>query len=316
MQANCSPTGARSRLRLATSAIAIAPSVLLAAHARWQFWDGRADTLWMQAVGPFENPKEFNSSRLFVAHAVNANHKPAYEAVFGAMPDLSNATRFPASGKPGDVSWQGMNADDQRATTRVFANIGKAIAAFERTLRAKPNRFDTYLAGDVTALSKEEKGSLQNFFIGGCAQCHYGPRLTDDAFHNLRFPTGRQDGQADRGRIDGIPLLLASEFRADGEFSDARASAHGLSGLTADARSLGAFKTPTLRGASATGPFGHGGTLATLLDVAKNYGNAGEDVNDPRAVGTTEPWVPKFTQNHAEPLVPFLQLLTAEPVAP
>jgi cytochrome c peroxidase len=35
-----------------------APALALAAHNRWQFWDGRADTLWMQALGPFENAKD------------------------------------------------------------------------------------------------------------------------------------------------------------------------------------------------------------------------------------------------------------------
>ena len=32
-----------------------------------------------------------------------------------ALPDLSDAGRFPANGKPGDASWQGMTAADQAA---------------------------------------------------------------------------------------------------------------------------------------------------------------------------------------------------------
>jgi cytochrome c peroxidase len=279
-----------------------APAIALAAHARWQFWDGRADTLWMQALGPLENPKEFGSSRLFVAHAVAVNYAPSYAAVFGALADLSDANRFPANGKPGDPSWQAMAVADQQTVSDIFVNVGKAIAAYERTLRVQPNRLDAYVAGDLSALSGPEKTGLHTFFSASCAECHWGPRLTDDAFHPDRYPTGRQDGQADRGRIDGVTQLLASEF------------AQPHPGLTARASQLGSFKTPTLRGVAGSAPYGHGGTLATLLDTATNYGTAGLPPSDPRAVGATEPWLVEFGQGHAADLVPFLQVLTAEPV--
>jgi len=279
-----------------------APAIALAAHARWQFWDGRADTLWMQALGPIENPREFGSSRLFVAHAVTTNYASAYAAVFGPLADLSDGSRFPASGKPGDPTWQGMTAADQKTVTDLFVNVGKAIAAYERTLRVKPNRLDAYIAGDPSALSAAEKTGLFTFFTASCAECHWGPRLTDDAFHPDRYPTGRQDGQADRGRIDGVTQLLANEF----------AQPHpGLASLPSQ---LGSFKTPTLRGIVGSAPYGHGGTLATLLDTTKNYGTAGLPISDPRAVGTTEPWLVQFAQAHADELVPFLEVLTAEPV--
>jgi cytochrome c peroxidase len=279
-----------------------APAIALAAHARWQFWDGRADTLWMQALAPIENPKEFGSSRLFVVHAVASNYASAYSAVFGPLADLSDGGRFPASGKPGDPSWQGMTAADQKTVTDLFVNVGKAIAAYERTLRVKPNKLDAYIAGDLNALSAAEKNGLFTFFVASCTECHWGPRLTDDAFHPDRYPTGRQDGQADRGRIDGVTQLLGSEF----------AQPHpGLASLPSQ---LGSFKTPTLRGIAGSGPYGHGGTLTTLVDTAKNYGTAGLPLSDPRAVGATEPWLVQFAPSHADDLVPFLEVLTAEPL--
>lgn len=290
-----------------------APSVLFAAHARWQFWDGRADTLWAQAAGPFENEKEFASSRLFVAHAIHDRHQASYEAVFGPLPPLSDASRFPASGKPGDASWASMSEADRAAVTRVLVNVAKAIAAFERTLRAKPNAFDRYLDGDTGALTAEQKVSLGTFFSAGCVQCHHGPRLTDDAFHALRFPTGRLDGKPDEGRKLGIAALLASELRADGPFSDAPSAAHGLAGLEAGAWTHGAFKTPPLRGLPATAPYGHGGTLATLTDVSEVYSTAGLKPDDPRAVGESEPWVTEFAEWHVPEVPPFLEVLTAEP---
>jgi len=274
------------------------PPIALAAHARWQFWDGRADTLWMQALGPFEDAKEIASTRLFVVHAALRDHAAAFGAVFGAVPDLSDAARFPAAGKPGDAAWQAMQAADQTTVNAVFVNLGKAIAAYERTLRVKPTKFDAYVAGDLTALDTPQKQGLHAFFVNGCAQCHWGPRFTNDAFHPDGYPTGRQDGAADRGRIDGIAQLLASEF------------AQPHPGLVARPRDLGSFKTPTLRGLAASGPYGHGGTLATLQDVVRVYGTAGLPASDPRTTGTTEPWLPQFARIHADDMVPFLEVLT------
>jgi cytochrome c peroxidase len=273
-----------------------APSVLLAAHSRWQFWDGRADSLWMQATGPLENDKEMGSSRLYVAHQIEARYKSEYEAVFGALdvPAL-------ASGKPGDPAYDALPPEQKRSATRVLANVGKAIAAFERTLRVKPNRLDAYIAGDTTALNDLEKRGLRDFFLAGCAQCHYGPRLTNDAFHSLRFP-GRE-----RGRIDAVPKLLASEMNAAGEYSDAPRPVRARPG------SLAAFKTPTLRGIAGTGPYGHDGMIPTLTELVKIYGTAGLPPEDPSAIGTTEPWVPKFAQEHHPTIEAFLKVLSAPP---
>jgi cytochrome c peroxidase len=279
------------------------PAIALAAHSPWQFWDGRADTLWMQALGPFENPKEFNSSRLFVAHRIYDHYKTTYEGIFAPLPPLSDTARFPTAGKPGDSAWHGMTTADQKAVTDVFIGVGKSIEAFERTLRVKPNRLDAYIGGDMNALSATERKGLLTFFTTGCAQCHWGPRMTDDAFHPDRYPTGRQDGAADRGRIDGVGLLLASEF----------AQPHPA--LQPYASQLGSFKTSVLRGIAGSAPYGHGGTLSTLGDVATNYGKAGLPLSDPRSVGQTEPWLPQFSQVHADDLVPFLQVLSAE-IAP
>ncbi len=287
------------------------PSILYASHARFQFWDGRADTLWLQAVGPLENPLEFGSSRLFVAHRVFAFYKDRYEAIFptSPLPPLGDTTRFPARGKPGDPAWDGMKPEDQAAVNQVFVRVAKLIEAFERTVAAKPNVLDRYIAGDRSALTPIEKQGMHIFFSAGCAQCHYGPRLTDDAFHNIRFPTGRRDGKPDLGASVGLPQLLAHEFRkpafADGPFQDVF--------LPKDAPELvGSFRTPPLRGSTATAPYGHGGGLATLDDLAKHYGLAGLEEKDPRAIGKSEAWVPNFTDEHRKELVPAMRLFTGE----
>jgi len=291
------------------------PSILYASHARFQFWDGRADTLWLQATGPFENPVEIGSNRLFIAHQIFALYKDRYEALFPAspLPPLNDGARFPANGKPGDAAWNSMAPADRDAVNQVFVRVAKAIEAFERTLSAKPNVLDRYIAGDTAALTEEEKQGLHIFFTAGCAQCHYGPRLTDDAFHNIRFPTGRRDGKPDPGARVGLAQLLGHELRkpdfADGPFQSVF--------LPKDMNELeGSFRTPPLRGMTATAPYGHGGNLATLDDVAKHYGLAGLADEDPRASGKSEPWVPNFVDEHRRELVPTLNLFKGELVVP
>jgi cytochrome c peroxidase len=289
-----------------------APSITFASHSRWQFWDGRADTLWGQALGPFENPVEFGATRVSVLRAVYQHHRAAYEAVFGPMPDLGDA-RFPASGKPGDAAFDALAPEDREALNRAFANVGKAIAAFERTLDSEPDALSAYANGKLDALTDTEKDGLLAFFRAGCAQCHFGPRLTNDAFHALRFPTGRGDGVGDEGRLDGVRELGGFEFRGDGPFSDDPAAASRLASVRPHSSMRGAFKTPTLRGIAQSAPYGHGGSLRTLFEVADLYMKAGLDATETKAVGDVEPWVGKFDHPTRDALVPFLRTLTFAP---
>jgi cytochrome c peroxidase len=291
-----------------------APAIALAAHQPWQFWDGRADSLWSQALGPFENAREFKSSRLFVDHVIAARYADAFQAVWGPLPDLADAARFPPSGAPGTPEWQAMAAADQDAATRVFVDAGKSIAAFERTLRVVPSALDRYAGGDAGALTARQKDGLLAFLRAGCAQCHFGPRLTDDAFHAARFPTGRTDGVADRGRIDGAAALVGGEFTAQSAWSDHRVGAR-VAGLVALPSMLGQFKTPALRGVAGSAPYGHGGTLATLDDVLALHG-AGLPPSSPAAVGDAEPWLLAVDPASRAAVADFLGTLTAAPMLP
>ena len=289
------------------------PSIALASHARWQFWDGRADTLWMQALGPFENAKEFASSRLFVVRKIEQTYKAEYDAVFGAkypFPDLTGVVL--QSGKPGDVAYDALPQATRDAVTRVYVNAGKAIAAFERTLRVKPNALDRYAGGETAALQGKSRQALEQFFKAGCVQCHWGPRLSDDAFHALRFPTGRQDGVADQGRAAVLLGLAGSEFVATSKWSDAPQAAKTLLFTVAPPSMVGAFKTPTLRGVSSSGPYGHGGAFAALSDVTKHYGMRAQLVAPASAAGDVEEWVPNFDGNVQVDLPQLLDVLTAD----
>lgn len=285
------------------------PSVILAADQRSLFWDGRADSPWSQAIMPIEDPTEMGSSRLFVAHVIKAKYRAPYEAIFGALPALEDAGRFPAEGKPGDPAWESMAAGDRTLVNRLFANVGKAIAAYEHSLRPLPNALDRYAQGKLDALTEAEKDGLAAYFAAGCAQCHYGPRLTDDSFHALRFPTGRPDRAADRGRIDGIPKLLASEFLRSGAFSDAPSAPVTPStgpGL------LGAFKTPGLRGVAFTLPYGHGGGFGGLTSTLDAHRTGGVAADNSSTVGAAEPWLVEFDAASTPAIIAFLKTLRAD----
>lgn len=286
-------------------------AIALSSHARWQFWDGRADSLWSQALAPFEDPAEFDSSRVFVAREVIARHASLYVAAFGEALPATGA--WPASGKPGDAAYDAMPQAERDAVTRVFVDAGKAIAAYERSFRVKANRLDQYLAGDFEALGSDEKFGLRMFAQTGCLQCHWGPRLTDDAFHATRTPTGHPDGTPDRGRADGWTAYVASEFGKSSIWSDAPEAAPRV--LDEDEREalVGKFKTPALRGLADQVRFGHGGAFEDLASVTESYGTGGEPVDDPSCVGEREPWLVNFSETASWGLVPFLETLTAEP---
>lgn len=287
------------------------PMIALASFARWQFWDGRADALWTQAVQPFENAREIASNRLFIAHQLS--RYPEYATIFGALPDFS---ALPANGKPGDAAWDGMSAADKDAVTRAFVNVGKSIAAFERTLRVSPAPIDRYAGGDLSALSDTQKKALSSYFTSGCAQCHFGPRLTNDSFHVLRFPTGRVDGAADRGRADVLLGLATAEFSANSKWSDSTTGAKNLSFTSVPPSMIGAFKTPSLRGVAATAPYGHGGIFTTPLEVSHHYGVRGQDVGNDKAAGEIETWVPMFDSNAEKQLPAVFDIFTSDVVVP
>ena len=73
-----------------------------ASYQRWLMWDGRADSLWAQALGPLENSLEHSGTRLEVAHLIHddAQLRSDYQELFGELPDLDDEVRFPPVGRP------------------------------------------------------------------------------------------------------------------------------------------------------------------------------------------------------------------------
>ena len=295
-----------------------APSLLAAPGQRWQFWDGRADSAWMQALGPLENPREMGFSRLALAQAIAQRYAAEYTTVYGPLPPLDDHARFPAAGLPGEAAWEAMTPADQRAVDRIFTHAGKSLAAFERTVTPGESAFDRYARGDASALSPDAREGLRIFFEVGCDQCHHGPSLSDDSFHDVHFDSGRLDGQPDLGRYAGVDALRTSPFRADGAFSDAPGTAAHLRRLTPVEAMRGQFHTPSLRNVASTGPWGHGGTFTSLRDLVVQYAEARDRRGDLRTTGELDPTLGPFhrVESTLTAVIALLQAFSAPPVVP
>jgi cytochrome c peroxidase len=256
--------------------------VMGAAHSPFLFWDGRKDSLWSQALGPLEDPAEHGGNRVRFVQLVRAHYKDPYEAVFGPMPILGPLPQdaSPNGAEADRTAWAAIPQSDQEAVNRIFANMGKAIAAFERNISYGESRFDQYaqatVAGDEKGqevLSQQEVRGLRLFLNQGqCVTCHNGPSLTDHAFHNTGVPPVDRS-KPDRGRADGLNKLLQDEFNCLGRYSDAKPQQCGeLQFLaTNESAQLAAFRTPSLRNVAQRAPYMHAGQFSTLEQVVQHY---------------------------------------------
>ncbi len=289
-----------------------APTLLNAAYNKWQFWDGRAETLWAQALFALEGEDEQAGTRLQYAHLIHRHYQVDYETIFGPLPELENATRFPPDGKPGNPAFDNMSEADQIAVNTIFVNIGKAIEAYERLLISRNAPFDRYVVGDEEAITLEAKRGLKIFIGKGvCVLCHGTPYFRDDDFHNLGIPQGGLP--EDTGRFQGVVKLLSDPFNRAGVYSDSRDdAARELNLLEPRLEHQGEFKTPTLRNVALTPPYFHTGEFPTLTSVIE-FNDAGGRTNEfaGRNAVPVEPL--HLSEQEKEDLVEFLETLTGEP---
>ncbi|MFT5051590.1 MAG: cytochrome c peroxidase [Chlamydiales bacterium] len=297
-------------------------SIWNVAHNRWFFWDGRTDSLWSQALTPLEHPLEHASSRLQIAHVIHRDPdlNAAYEAIFEPLPDLADEGRFPPTGRPVSErelawiedlarrkqadglapehqhragahfihphqrSWDEMQPADQESVTRIFANVGKSIAAFERRIVASASAFDVFVEGlrtrDASKLAALDASAQRGLklFIGraACHICHQGPSFSDREFHDIGIPPSSAVAPPDRGRIDGLLMLKEYPFNGAGRWSDDPdgAGRERIAFLPTHGHGSGAeFKTPSLRNVAVTGPYMHQGQMPTLSSVLDHYSN-------------------------------------------
>jgi cytochrome c peroxidase len=294
------------------------------AHSPWQFWDGRADSQWEQALGPLESPVEHGGDRTQYARMVDEQYRAIYEEVFGPLPDLDGlpAHAGPVADSASAEAWKRMAPARQRAISRVYANIGKAIAAYERTIGFAPSRFDRWVDAELAgrthtaddSFSQDEVAGLRIFIgKGNCVSCHNGALLTDNHFHNTGVPLPATALPPDSGRTTGVRQALAAEFSCTGEYSDARPEdCEELRFAVAEGEELvRAYKTPSLRNVAERAPYMHAGQIATLEEVVAHYAAAPAS-----PFGHSELRKLELSKREREQLVAFLRTLSGPLAAP
>ncbi len=226
------------------------PTVLGVAWAEAFGWDGKFPDLESVAFTPITGVANMNRNEVDLVRDIAAI--PAYRQAF-------------ATAMPG------------RDITRRTMEL--ALATYQRTLVPATSPFDRWVGGDETAVADNAKRGF-DLFTGraGCAECHTGWRMTDDAFHDIGSADGANVG---RGRF--FPTSTALRY---------------------------AFKTPTLRDVARRAPYMHDGSLKALDEVIALYDRGGiarqgrDPLIQPLALTTGE---------HAD-LIAFLNTLTGDPV--
>lgn len=179
------------------------------------FWDLRVRSLEMQALEPIKAIDEMRGSayaedRALAAVVARLRAVPEYRRLFSR-------------------AFGGREPVNER-------NLGRALAAFQRTLVTADAPFDRYMRGETAALNAEQVRGLQRFQSIGCVNCHNGPMFSDFEAHVLAVPDN--------------PRLPASDAGVDGRH---------------------AFRTPSLRNLGMTAPYMHNGVFTSLPEVINFY---------------------------------------------
>ena len=230
-----------------------APTVINLAYAQLGvFWDGRAKDLEEQAVGPIANPIEMANTHRGAVATLNGipGYQAQFEAIFGS-PDIT------------------------------IDNVGRAIAAFERTIISGNSAWDRFMSGDQNALSESAQRGWTLFEDrekSNCTACHAGFNLTDNQYHNLGV--GMDEENPDAGRYV----------------------------VTQNEEDRGRFKTPTLRDILYTRPYMHDGRFWTLEEVVDFYDEGGFE--NPTLDQEIKPL--RLTDQEKADLVEFMKALDGE----
>ena len=144
------------------------PTVINAAYAPAQFWDGRAKSLEEQALGPIENLKE-------MGHKLDA-----------MIAELSKLKGYEQQFKK--VFGTGVTQD----------GVAQAIAAFERTILSGNSPYDRFKEGDQQALNEAQKRGLELFESAGCGTCHAPRTFSNGGYFNAGV--GMDKEKPDEGR--------------------------------------------------------------------------------------------------------------------
>jgi cytochrome c peroxidase len=249
-----------------------APSIENSGYSKHFFWDGRASTLELQALMPIQDPLEMNFTL------------PELEERLGKIPEYKTA--FKAA------------FGDTKVTVE---RIGKALATFQRTITSRKSDFDFFMLASKQ-ISKRTKAIYQNKLSDSsllglhlfrtkarCMNCHSGPMLTDQKFHNIGLTFYKRKNQ-DLGRYN----------------------------VTLDPKDVGKFKTPSLRGVMNGKPWMHNGLFVDMEGIINLYNAGGgftkADINDPLSPRVSEHLKPlALTKKEISALMVFLDSITTRP---
>jgi cytochrome c peroxidase len=182
------------------------------------FWDMRVKSLESQALEPLKAREEMRGDTY-----------PENEAVEKVVAKIQANAEYRSL-------FAGAFGGEQPVTAE---NIGRAIAAFQRTLLANNSPFDRYMRGDRGAMTEEQIRGMERFESVGCIKCHNGPMFSDYKLHVMGVPDN--------------PALPASDAGAENTY---------------------AFRTASLRNLEFTFPYGHNGVFRTLSAVVGFYEDA------------------------------------------
>lgn len=161
------------------------PTILNGAYGNKMFWDGRADNLEEQALGPITSPDEMNQNMEELI--LELKNIPGYKNLFSKA--------YPSE----EIS---------------AATIGKAIASFERTIFSTESAFDRWKKGDKAALSESAQRGFTVFNgKANCSSCHQGEQFSDNGFHNI----GLKNAVKEVGRFKIVPVKsMKGAFKTPG----------------------------------------------------------------------------------------------------
>ena len=223
------------------------PTILNLAWADLLFWDGRAASLEEQALGPIEAQGEMNLP---------------HDKAVNTLKSIKGYKKYFEAAYPGE----GISTK----------TIGKAIAAYERTIVSGEAPFDRWLAGNEKAISGDAKKGFEVFNTKGkCASCHSGWAFTDHSFQDI----GVND--KDVGRYKHLPLDSMKH----------------------------AFKTPGLRNINQRQPYLHNGSEPTLEAVVEFYDRGGDSNRPSKSTNVTKLGL---SAKEKKQLVAFLNTLTSK----
>ncbi len=240
-----------------------------------QFWDGRADSLEAQAVGPIQNPIEMGFTHEGVVKRLNEMpvYRRQFDAIFGEL-TIDRVGQAIAAFERALVT--GPSPYDYGEQLRPFAGLDPDDIAEDEELAAK--YAEAKAAAEAHPMSEEARRGRDIFFSekGNCTACHVGANLADEKYHNIGI--GMDKPEPDLGRFV----------------------------VTKDPKDTGAFKTPTVRNVALNSPYMHDGSVATLEEVVEWYDKGGH----PNASLSEKIRPLKLTAQEKADLVEFMKACT------